>query len=115
MPGVIIAVDVVIKDSCILNTKAIVGGGSKLSSYSSLGPGANLEANVKVGDCSAISLGAKVMSGIEIGADSVIGAGALVIENVGNCKMVYGIPAKVIKDRKAGDFYLTGNKEKENK
>lgn len=112
MPGVVVSPYVTIGDFCILNTKSILGSESLMCNYSSLGPGTNIGENVSIGICSAISLGAKIIESINIGSHSIIGAGSIVVNDISNKKVAFGIPAKEIRDREKGEFYLSGNKEK---
>lgn len=115
MPGVIINTLSKIDDFCILNTKSTLDHECKMRKFSSLGPGTNVGGNVIIDECTAISLGAKVIENIKIGKHSVVGAGALVIRNIGDNKIAFGIPAKEIRTREAGEGYLSGNKPKKKK
>ena len=112
MPGVIVNTQSKIDDFCILNTKSTLDHECKMRKFSSLGPGTNIGGNVRIGECTAISLGAKVIENIDIGKHTVVGAGSLIIRNVGDFKIAFGIPAKVIRSREIGESYLAGNKKK---
>ncbi|MFD0988648.1 NeuD/PglB/VioB family sugar acetyltransferase [Mariniflexile jejuense] len=106
MPGAIANIDCQIGDFCILNTKSSLDHDSVIHKFSSLAPDATVGGNVKIGAYSAICLGARVIQDITIGKHSVIGAAAMVNRDIGDYKMAYGVPAKVIKSIKQGEKYL---------
>lgn len=45
-----------------------------------------------------VGIGANLLPGVEVGKEAIVAAGALVNKDVPACKMVVGIPAKVVKD-----------------
>lgn len=45
-----------------------------------------------------IGLSAKLLPGVEIGEDAFVGAGSLVTKDIPPRKVVYGVPAKIIRD-----------------
>ncbi|MFH4965327.1 acetyltransferase [Gaetbulibacter sp. M235] len=106
MPGVIVNIDSKIGNFCILNTKASLDHDGDIKKFSSLAPNATVGGNVTIGSFSAICLGANIIQDITIGKHSIIGAGALVNRDVEDYKMVYGIPAKVIRTINEGEKYL---------
>ena len=44
--------------------------------------------------------------GTNIGEHTVVGAGAVVVQDVPSCKLAYGVPAEIVRDRQKGDKYL---------
>lgn len=60
----------------------------------------NITAPIKIGDDVWIGTGAKILKGVTIGTGAVIAAGAIVKDDVAPYKIVGGIPAKVISERK---------------
>ncbi|GAA4114321.1 hypothetical protein GCM10022393_13660 [Aquimarina addita] len=99
--------DAVVGDFCIINTNANFGHDSIMQDFSSLAPGVTTGGAVFVGEYTAISIGATVLQNISIGKHTVIGAGAVVTSNVNAYMMSYGVPAKVIRNRKKGEGYLS--------
>lgn len=91
---------------CIVSTKSSLGHDSVMEDFSSLGSGATTGGNCLIGQYSAISIGAVIIHGIHIGEHTVIGAGSLVMKPIESFFVVYGTPAKVIRNRKQGDKYL---------
>ncbi len=93
-------------DGCLISTLASLDHDGVMESYSSLGPGAATGGNVKLGGHTAVALGANVIHGVSIGEQTVIGAGSLVLRNVPGYVVAYGVPARIIRTRVAGDKYL---------
>ena len=58
------------------------------------------EADIIIGNDVWIGYGAQIMLGVTIGDGAVIGAGSIVTKNVEPYKVVAGVPAKTIKERK---------------
>ena len=106
MAGAVVNSNSSIGDFCIINTNASIDHDNKLDKFSSIAPGATTGGNVSIGKFSAISLGANIIHDIEIGEHSVIGAGSTVLNNVSDYVVVYGTPAKKIRERNRGEKYL---------
>lgn len=106
MAGTVINPYSEIHDFSIINTSSSVDHDCIIGKFSSLAPRVTLGGNVNVGDFTAISIGATVTHGIKIGDQALIGAGALLLNNCPDNTVMYGLPAKVIKMRNAGDKYL---------
>lgn len=106
MAGAIINSDSNIGDFAIINTNASIDHDCIMLKYSSVAPGVTTGGNVTIGEFSAISIGATIKHGISIGNHSVVGAGSVLVKNCGDNQIVYGIPAKEIKTREAGERYL---------
>jgi sugar O-acyltransferase (sialic acid O-acetyltransferase NeuD family) len=106
MAGVVISSDSVIGDFAILNTKSSLDHDSKMGNFSSLGPNATTGGNVTIGEFSAVSIGATIKHGIMIGNHSIIGAGSLLLQCCDDFSIMYGVPARKIRSRQAGEKYL---------
>ena len=106
MAGAVINPGTKVGHHCIINTRASIDHDNQIEDFVSLGPGAITGGCVKIGRGTAIALGAKIIDGINIGAQTVIGAGATVLADAQDLVVAYGTPARVIRDRKAGDPYL---------
>lgn len=111
MAGTVVNNDVKIGNHCILNTISSLDHDGVMKDFSSLAPGSIVGGNVKIGKNSVISLGAVIRENVTIGDYTVVGAGSVVTKNIGDYKVVYGVPAKEIKERKADDKYLSRTKE----
>tara|TARA_S200000501_G_C20678178_1_gene679431 strand:+ start:187 stop:849 length:663 start_codon:yes stop_codon:yes gene_type:complete len=90
----------------IVNTKSSIDHDNLLKDYSSIAPGVSTGGNVIIGNRTAIAIGTLIKHGIEIGADSVIGSASYLNKNIPNNKVVYGSPAKIIRERKTGEAYF---------
>lgn len=106
MAGAIVNTNSIIKNHCILNTNSSLDHDCFMDDFSSLAPNTAIGGNVKIGQFSAVSLGANVIHGITIKEHTVIGAGSVVLEDVPEFSIAYGIPAKIIRKREAGEKYL---------
>ena len=93
----------------------MVGAGTLLAAYTYLIGGdhvADLDEDIvhsgstshgiTVGENAWFGAGAKVLDGVKIGAHSIIGTGAVVTEDIPEYSIAVGVPAKVIRDRRAG-------------
>jgi len=107
MGGAIINSNTIIGNHCILNSGCIVEHDCVVNDFSSIAPGAVIGGNVYIGSNSAISIGAVVKNNINIGEASVIGANSTVLQDIGNNVVVYGTPAKFIRNRDETEEYLT--------
>lgn len=81
-----------------INRNASVGHHTIISDFVTINPGANVAGNIFIGANSQIGIGANVVDGISIGKNSIVGAGALVTKNVPDNVLVYGSPAKIIRE-----------------
>jgi sugar O-acyltransferase (sialic acid O-acetyltransferase NeuD family) len=91
---------------CYVSAKASLDHDSEMADFASLGPGATVGGNVRIGTGSAIALGANVIHGIRVGAHTVIGAGATVVRDIPERVVAYGVPARVVRARVPGEKYL---------
>ena len=106
MPNVIVGGNTQIGNFCILGNQSCIAHDSIMSTFASLGPGAITGGSVKIGLRGAVGIGAVVDSNIQIGDDCVLGSSSFLNKNLPKNKVAYGIPAKVVKNRSAGDPYL---------
>jgi sugar O-acyltransferase (sialic acid O-acetyltransferase NeuD family) len=106
MAGAVINSMTTVSDFSIVNTRAGVDHDCWLGEYSSLAPGVTLGGHVSVGTCTAIGIGATLKNAITIGDHAVIGAGALVVKDCAGLVVMYGVPAKFIRQRSVGERYL---------
>ena len=106
MAGVVINSDTVIGEHCIINTHASIDHDNVIGNFVTIAPNAATGGNVRINDYSVLSLGANVIHGIKIGEHTVIGAGATVLKDIPPYVIAFGTPARVQRQRKAGEKYL---------
>lgn len=95
--GVIITVNITIKDFVILNLSCTVGHDTIIGDYSSFMPSVNISGEVIIESGVYIGTGAKIINQLTIGENTIVGAGAVVCKSLpANCTAV-GVPANVIK------------------
>jgi sugar O-acyltransferase (sialic acid O-acetyltransferase NeuD family) len=113
LPGAIVCANASIGDFSIVNTKASLDHDGAMGDFSSFAPAVTTGGRVTIKPFAAVMLGANVSDSIVIGEHSVIGAGSLVLRDVPDFVVAYGVPAKVIRNRQAGDPYLNRLSQKQ--
>jgi sugar O-acyltransferase (sialic acid O-acetyltransferase NeuD family) len=106
MAGAVVNSNASVGSFCILNTRASVDHDSHLDDFASVGPGATLAGNVRVGAYSAICLQACVAERVRIGSHTVVGAGSVVLDDLPDGVIAFGTPARVVRSRSKGERYL---------
>lgn len=106
MAGVVVNPNVSVGSHCILNTNSSIDHDSTMGNYSSIAPNVAIAGNVAIGEYGFVGIGASVSNGVTIGANTVIGAGSTVLSNIGSCCLVYGTPARVVRQRSNDEKYL---------
>jgi sugar O-acyltransferase (sialic acid O-acetyltransferase NeuD family) len=106
MAGAVVNSNASVGSFCIVNTRASVDHDSHLDDFASIGPGATLAGNVRVGPYSAICLQACVAEKVCIGSQTVVGAGSVVLGDLPDGVVAYGTPARIVRSRSKSDSYL---------
>ncbi len=112
MPGSIVNANAEIGDFCILNTNSSLGHDSLMEDFSSMSSGVCAGGGFYLGKFSAVCIGAHIIEHVKVHEHSIIGAGSLVIKNIPGYVVAYGSPARVVRERKRGEYYLRGSKKK---
>jgi acetyltransferase-like isoleucine patch superfamily enzyme len=99
------------------NSKVIIGESVLVGAYCYIGPGNHTEGDeqaplisqpmdirggVEIGDHAWLGARVTVLDGVRIGKHAIIGAHALVTEDVPDWGVAVGVPARVVKIRRAG-------------
>ena len=108
--GVIIEDDVEIgANTCVMRGpmgNTMIGKGTKVGQLCNIGHGVKIGKHCRVismsmmgggtriGDYSQVKLGACIRNWITVGKNTIVGMGAVVTSDVGDGKVVYGVPAK---------------------
>jgi sugar O-acyltransferase (sialic acid O-acetyltransferase NeuD family) len=113
-----LGIGIVAMAGCIFNPKAKIGDftffatgaqvehDNEIADFASISAGSITGGYVKIGKFSAITLGVTIMDRIEIGENTVIGSGSLVTKSFPSNVLVYGNPAKIIRNRNQGEKFL---------
>lgn len=108
-PGTVIAAGAVVNpgarigQNVIINTCASVDHECVIEDAVHLSPGVRLAGRVIVGCSTWVGIGAIVIDGIRIGKESLIGAGAVVARDIPDNVVAYGVPARVVRERRVND------------
>jgi sugar O-acyltransferase (sialic acid O-acetyltransferase NeuD family) len=95
-PWVAVWNEVSIGDICLLCTSSHVGHETRIGSFSSIYPKANISGGVDIGQAVTIGVNATILPGLRILHDSYVGASANVIHNVPAGAVVVGNPAREV-------------------
>jgi sugar O-acyltransferase (sialic acid O-acetyltransferase NeuD family) len=104
MAGAVVNPNATLGENVIVNTCASVDHDCALGSAVHVSPGGRLAGGARVGDEAWIGLGAIVLEGRSVGERTIVGAGAVVTRDLPPDVVAYGVPAKVIRSRLAGDL-----------
>lgn len=106
MAGCIFNPKAIIEDFTFFATGAQVEHDCFIDKFSSISAGSVTGGFVRLGKFSAITLGVTVVDRVEIGENTVVGSGSLVVKSLPDNVLVYGNPAKIIRDRIKGEKFL---------
>lgn len=104
--GVLINPSAIIGSFCLLTTGSIFGHDAWMGDFSCILAHSVIGAYARIGFGSAISMGVTVGRKITIGEHTVIGAGSVVVRDIPSYVVAYGVPAKVAREREAGQEYF---------
>jgi UDP-N-acetylbacillosamine N-acetyltransferase len=99
MPQAVINAKSQIGRGVIINTSSVIEHENKIEDFVHISPSVTLAGNVKIKEQTHIGIGSCIIQGIKIGENSMIGAGSVVLKDIGNQKVAYGNPCKVIKEK----------------
>jgi acetyltransferase EpsM len=95
-PGVVLNSAVRLGRFVIISPSATLHHDTMVGNYTLIAAGARL-AKANVGDGAVIGMNAVVLPGITIGSGAIVGAGAVVNRDVGENRVVAGVPARVLR------------------
>ena len=98
MAGAVVNVNCIIEDNCIINSNCTIDHDCKIGKSVHIAPGATLSGTVHIGTGAQVGTGASVIEGTAVGEWCFIGCGSAVIKDTEPKKLVYGVPARKIKD-----------------
>ena len=97
LAGVVVNAGAVIGDDVCLNTGCRIDHDCRLGKHSHVFPGATLTGGVELCPYATVGAGAVVHPNRKIGRNAYVGAGAVVTANVGDNEIVAGNPARLIR------------------
>ncbi len=106
LAGAMVGPGAEVGEFALLNTGSSLDHHGEMGRFSSLAPGAFTGGCVQLGEGTAIGMGVQVIHGRRVGANSVVGAGSVVLRDVPDGVVAFGVPARVIRTRNAGEKYL---------
>ena len=63
----------------------------------SIGPGATIASNIKIGEACVIGAGSTILPNVEVGAGTVVAAGSVVRKSVGSGILMSGNPSRELR------------------
>ena len=81
-----------------VNIGSTISHDSRIGDFSNINPGCHIAGNVNIEEGCYVGMGSSVIQNIQIGERCVVGAGSVVVQNFGENLLLYGVPAKKIKE-----------------
>jgi sugar O-acyltransferase (sialic acid O-acetyltransferase NeuD family) len=82
----------------LIDMNATIGHDVSIGGYTTISTGVNIAGGVSIGEGCWIGSGSIIIEDISIGNNVLIGAGSVVTRNIENNKLVFGVPARVVRD-----------------
>lgn len=98
LPNAVLDAESTVGDFCIVNNNATVSHNVILENYVHVAINVAIAGGVRVGEGTLLGAGSIILPEVTIGKWAVIGAGSVVTKNVPDNALVYGNPAKIIKN-----------------
>ena len=98
MQGAVIQSSTIIGRHCIINTQASVDHDCVIEDYVHISPNSCLCGGVTIGEGTQVGAGSVIVPGIKVGKWSVVGAGSVVLRDFPDNVLVFGNPAKIVKN-----------------
>ena len=96
--GVVIASKAKIGRHSVVNRLAGIGHHSTVADFVFVAPGAQILGDCFIGEGSYIGAGSVILEGLRVGDNSIVGAGSVVTKDVSPNSVVYGSPARFVRE-----------------
>lgn len=101
--GAVVNPNADIGSNCIVNTSASVDHDCVIGSGVHVGPGVHIGGGTHVGPGTWLGIGATLIDHVRVGARSIVGAGSVVTRDVPDGVVVYGVPARFVRQAGPGE------------
>jgi UDP-N-acetylbacillosamine N-acetyltransferase len=101
--GVVVNSGAKVGGHVILNTSASVDHDCVIGDGVHLAPGVRVGGLTSVGAGTFIGIGATVLNCLKIGEQTIVGGGAVVVDDLPAGVVAYGVPAKVVRSKRANE------------
>ena len=81
----------------IINTGAVVEHDCAVGGYAHIAPNTVLGGSTRVASFSLVGLGAAVLPGVSVGSRTIIGAGGVAARDIADHVVAMGVPSRVLK------------------
>lgn len=95
--GASVGSHVILNTSCSVDHDCVIGDGVHLA------PGVRIGGLTSVGAGTFIGIGATVLNCRRVGEHAIVGAGAVVVNDLPDGVVAYGVPAKVVRRKRANE------------
>jgi sugar O-acyltransferase (sialic acid O-acetyltransferase NeuD family) len=102
--NVVLTCDISIGRHTIINVGSYIHHDCKIGNFVTVGPGTTIAGKVTMGDECFIGAGVTIIPGVKIGKSVYVGAGSTVVSDIQDNFMIYGTPAKPIKELTVQDW-----------
>ncbi len=100
----VLTCDIKVGNHVILNANVTVAHDTEIGDFTTISPGVNLGGRVTIGEGTFVGIGTTVIQRIKIGSNVFVGAGSVVTEDIPDNTLVYGNPARIIKNITEDDW-----------
>ena len=97
--GCILTVNIKVGKHVIINLDSTIGHDAFIGDYSTILPSVNISGYVNIEEMVSVGTGAKIIQELRVGRNTIIGAGAIVTKDIPQNVVAVGMPAKPIKTR----------------
>jgi acetyltransferase-like isoleucine patch superfamily enzyme len=95
-PGSVIGPYASVGNLATMHARVSVGHHARVGKFCTLNAGCNVGACCVIGDSTTVGMGANIIDRVTIGKNVIVGAGALVAESLPDNVIAWGVPARIV-------------------